>query len=207
MPVGEESEADRSEGRSKGRRKKRGGERRGCRIRQRPTRLARPRVDVHIGVRPSSREIQLEEGTNQSSEPAGREDRERGPCEIDEVTRGEFRRLRDSAGQGEGQRAATKERVEWSEGRGPGEGDLYNRSGNVSAKERWFRLGTRISQSKSKNKSDSVKAPGSRPPVADSKLCPKHDNSKTMLQRLSLHSTFSVIVLYNSSATCSATHH
>jgi Heterokaryon incompatibility protein (HET) len=52
--------------------------------RQRPTRLtrlARPRVDAHIGVRPSSREIRLEEGTNQSSEPAGRWDQKRGPCE------------------------------------------------------------------------------------------------------------------------------
>jgi len=54
----------------KGRRKrKRGGEGAGRWIRQRPTRLARPRVDAHIGVRPSSREIRLEEGTNQSSEP------------------------------------------------------------------------------------------------------------------------------------------
>ena len=53
--------------------KERGGEGAGRRIRQRPTRLtrsARPRVDAHIGVRPSSREIRLEEGTNQSSEPA-----------------------------------------------------------------------------------------------------------------------------------------
>ena len=48
------------------------GEGAGRRIRQRPTRLARPRVDAHIGVRPSSREIRLDEGTNQSSEPAGR---------------------------------------------------------------------------------------------------------------------------------------
>jgi hypothetical protein len=49
--------------------KERGGEGAGCRIRQRPTRLARPRVDTHIGVRPSSRKIWLEEGTNQSNEP------------------------------------------------------------------------------------------------------------------------------------------
>jgi len=44
----------------------------GRRIRQRPTKLARQRVDAHIGARPSSREVRLEEGTNQSSEPAGR---------------------------------------------------------------------------------------------------------------------------------------
>jgi hypothetical protein len=57
----------------KGRRKKkRGEEGAGRRIRQRPTGLARPHVDVHIGVRPSSREIRLEKGTNQNSEPAGR---------------------------------------------------------------------------------------------------------------------------------------
>jgi hypothetical protein len=75
MPAGEGSEADRSEGRSKRQKEKeRGWEGAGRRIRQRPTRLARlarPRVDAHIGVRPSSREIRLEEGTNQSSEPAG----------------------------------------------------------------------------------------------------------------------------------------
>jgi hypothetical protein len=69
---GKESEADRSEGRSKGRRKKREERRAGRRIRQRPTRLARPHVYAHIGVRPSSREIRLEEGTNQSSKPARR---------------------------------------------------------------------------------------------------------------------------------------
>jgi len=57
----------------KGRRKKeRGGEGAGRRIMQRLTRLARPRVDAHIGVRPTSRETRLEERTNQSSEPAGR---------------------------------------------------------------------------------------------------------------------------------------
>jgi hypothetical protein len=57
----------------KGRRKEeRGGEGAGRRTRQRSTRLARPRIDAHIGVRPSSREIRLEEGKNQSSEPAGR---------------------------------------------------------------------------------------------------------------------------------------
>ena len=109
MPAGEGSEADRSEGRSKRQKEKeRGGEGAGRRIRQRPTRLARPRVDAHIGVRPSSREIRLEEGTNQSSEPAGRWDRERGPCETDDVTRAEFRRLGGPAGQGGGQRAVTK---------------------------------------------------------------------------------------------------
>ena len=51
------------------RKKKRGGEGAGRRIRQRPTRLARPRVDVHTGVRSSSREVRLEKRTNQSSEP------------------------------------------------------------------------------------------------------------------------------------------
>ena len=70
MPAGEGSEADRSEGRSKRQKEKErergGGEGAGRRIRQRPTRLARPRVDAHIGVRPSSREIRLEERTNQS---------------------------------------------------------------------------------------------------------------------------------------------
>jgi hypothetical protein len=90
------------------RKKERGRERAGCRIRQRPTRLARPRVDAHIGVRPSSREIRLEEGTNQSSEPAGRWDCARGPCETDDVTRAEFRRLGGPASQGEEQRAVTK---------------------------------------------------------------------------------------------------
>src|ERR1700733_10593981 len=93
----------------KGRRKKREeGRGAGRRIRQRPTRLARPRVDAHMGVRPSSREIRLEEGTNQSSEPAGRWDRARGPCETDDVTRAEFRRLGGPAGQGGGQRTVTK---------------------------------------------------------------------------------------------------
>jgi hypothetical protein len=92
----------------KGSRKKRGGEGAGRRTRLRPTRLARPRVDAHIGVRPSSREIRLEEGTNQSSEPAGRWDCARVPCETDDVTRAEFRRLDGPAGQGEGQRAVTK---------------------------------------------------------------------------------------------------
>jgi hypothetical protein len=42
--------------------KERGGEGAGCRIRQRPTRLIRLRVDAHIRIRPSSREIRLEEG-------------------------------------------------------------------------------------------------------------------------------------------------
>jgi hypothetical protein len=73
MPAGEGSEADRSEGRSKRQKEKeRGWKRAGRRIKQRPTRLARPRVNAHIGVRPSSREIRLEKGTNQSGEPAGR---------------------------------------------------------------------------------------------------------------------------------------
>src|SRR5438552_1296369 len=48
MPAGEGSEADRSEGRSKRQKEKeRGGEGVGRRIRQRPTRLVRPRVDAH----------------------------------------------------------------------------------------------------------------------------------------------------------------
>ena len=73
MPAEEGSEADRSEGRLKRQKEKeRGGEGAGRRIRQRLTRLARPRVDAHIGVQLSSREIRLEEGTNQSSEPAWR---------------------------------------------------------------------------------------------------------------------------------------
>jgi hypothetical protein len=97
--VGEGSEADRLEGRSK--RQKEKEERAGRRIRQRPTRLARPRVDAHIEVRPSSREIRLKEKTNQSSEPARRWDQERGPCETDDVTRAEFRRLGDPTGRGE----------------------------------------------------------------------------------------------------------
>jgi hypothetical protein len=54
------------------------------------------------------RHFRLEEGTNQSSEPAGRWDQERGPCETDNVTRAEFRRLGGLDGQGGGQRAVTK---------------------------------------------------------------------------------------------------
>jgi hypothetical protein len=54
MPAGEGSKADRSEGpfkEAKGKREReRGGEGAGRRIRQRPTRLVRPRVDVYIGV-------------------------------------------------------------------------------------------------------------------------------------------------------------
>jgi hypothetical protein len=95
MPAGEGSAQKAVQ---KGRRKRRGGEGPGRRIRQRPTRLARPHIDAHIGVRPSSREIRLEEGTNQSSAPAGRWDRERGQCETDDVTRAEFRRLGGPAG-------------------------------------------------------------------------------------------------------------
>jgi len=57
--------------------KEKGWEGPGCRIRQRPTRLARPRVDAYIRVRPSLREIWLEEGMNQGSEPARRWDPER----------------------------------------------------------------------------------------------------------------------------------
>jgi hypothetical protein len=84
---GRKEKREREEGRGAGRR-----------IRLRPIRLARPRVDAHIGVRPSSRDIRLEEGTNQGSEPAGKGDRERGPCETDDVTRAEFRRLGGPAG-------------------------------------------------------------------------------------------------------------
>jgi hypothetical protein len=102
----QEKEARQTGQKAEGKRERR--ERAGRRIRQRPTRLARPRVDAHIGVRPSSREIRLEERTNQSSEPAGRGDQERGPCETDDVTRAEFRRLGGPAGQGGGQRAMTK---------------------------------------------------------------------------------------------------
>jgi len=84
VSAAEGSEADRSECRSKRKKgKERGGEGGGAGrgIRQRPTRLARPHVDTHIGVRPSLREIWLEEGTNLSSEPARRWDQEWGPCE------------------------------------------------------------------------------------------------------------------------------
>jgi hypothetical protein len=42
--------------------RKRGGEGAGRRIRQRPTRLARPRVDAHIGIRPSSRKFGSRKG-------------------------------------------------------------------------------------------------------------------------------------------------
>jgi len=44
------------------------------------------------------RGTRLEEGTNQSSEPAGRWDQDGGICETDDVTRAEFRRLGGSAG-------------------------------------------------------------------------------------------------------------
>jgi hypothetical protein len=63
------------------------------------------RVDACIGVRPSSREIRLEEGTNLSSLLG---DPERGPWETDDVTQAEFRRLGGPAGRGGGQRAVTK---------------------------------------------------------------------------------------------------
>ena len=46
------------------------------------------------------RGTRLEEGTNQSSEPAGRRDQERGICETDDVTRADFRRLGGPAGHG-----------------------------------------------------------------------------------------------------------
>jgi hypothetical protein len=65
-PAREGSGADRSKGRSKRQKEKEGGEEAGRRIRQRPTRLARPRVDAHIGVRPSLREIRLERGWKES---------------------------------------------------------------------------------------------------------------------------------------------
>jgi len=115
MPAGEGKRGRLLRRRSKkaaGKRGRRGGEGAGRRIRRRPTRLtrlARPRTDIHIRVRPSSRDIRLEEGTNQSSEPARRCDPERGPCETDDVTQAEFRRLGGPTGQGgKGQRAVTK---------------------------------------------------------------------------------------------------
>jgi len=83
MPAGEGSEVDRSEGgpkRQKERERGEDGRGAGRRIRLRLTRLtrpARPRVDAHVGGRPSSREIRLEEGMNQSSEPARRWDPKR----------------------------------------------------------------------------------------------------------------------------------
>jgi hypothetical protein len=48
--------------------------------------------------------------------------RERGPCETDDVTRAEFRRLGGPAGQGERAESGDKikERVECSSGRGRG---------------------------------------------------------------------------------------
>jgi hypothetical protein len=65
MLIGKRSEVDRLEGRSKKQKEKeREKEGAGRRIRQRPTRLARPRIDAYIGVRPSSREIRLKEKTN-----------------------------------------------------------------------------------------------------------------------------------------------
>src|SRR3984957_8300841 len=90
------------------RERERGGEGAGRRIRQRPTRLARPRVATYSKVRPPPREMRLEEGTNQSSEPTGRWDQERGPCETDNVARAEFRGLGGAAGHGGEQRAVTK---------------------------------------------------------------------------------------------------
>jgi hypothetical protein len=67
--------------------------------------------------RRGSREIRLEEGTNQSSEPAGRWDRARGPCETDDVTGAEFRRLGKNNGEG---RMRFRSWVR-------GEGQLYSR--------------------------------------------------------------------------------
>jgi hypothetical protein len=92
MPAGEGSEVDRSEGGSK-KQKKRGEDEKGAgrRIRLRPTRLTRPtrpRVDVHIAEGNSARGRM-----NQSGKPARRWDPKRGPCETDDVTRAEFRRL------------------------------------------------------------------------------------------------------------------
>jgi len=63
MPAGEGSETDHSEGRSKRQKEKeRGGEGAKRKIKQRPIKLARLRVDAHIRVRPSSKEIQLRGG-------------------------------------------------------------------------------------------------------------------------------------------------
>ena len=102
-----EAEADCSKGRSK-RQKEKGGEEAGR------TSTPTSESDHRRG------EIRLEEGTNQSSEPTGRWDRERGPCETDDVTRAEFRRLGGPASQGEGRESGDKitERVECSSGRG-----------------------------------------------------------------------------------------
>ena len=102
--------------------RRKGGARR--RIRQRLTRLtrlARPHVNAYIGVRPSSREVRLEEGTNQSSEPTRRWDRARGPYETDDVTGAKFMRLGGPAGQGGGESGnKITERVECSSGGGRG---------------------------------------------------------------------------------------
>ena len=93
MPAEEGSEGDRSEGRSKRQKGKR-EEGRGPGAGLGSGRLGR----AYIGVRLSLREIRLEEGMNQSSEPAGRWDYARGPCETDAVTRAEFKRLGAPAG-------------------------------------------------------------------------------------------------------------
>jgi hypothetical protein len=93
----------------------------GRRIRQRPTRLAKPRVDAHIEVRPSSREIRLEEGRTRAVSLLG-----------GGIARGDHVRPTTSRGPNSGRwgpgrsggRAESgdkiKQRVERSEGRGRG---------------------------------------------------------------------------------------
>jgi hypothetical protein len=53
-------------------------------------------------------EIRLEEETNQSREPAGKWDQERGPCETDDITRADSGGWVAQPVWGEGQRAVTK---------------------------------------------------------------------------------------------------
>ena len=101
MPAGEGSETDHSEGSSKRQKEKeRGGEGAKRKIKQRPIKLARLRVDAHIRVRPSSKEIQLRGGRIRAASVLGGGIASRGPCETDDVTRAEFRRLGSLDGQG-----------------------------------------------------------------------------------------------------------
>lgn len=86
----------------KGRSKEVGLALRGRRIRQRLTRLTRPRVDVHIGGLLSLREIRHKKG-----KPAERWDYERGPCDTDDVTQGDPGGSAAQAVTGGGQRAVT----------------------------------------------------------------------------------------------------
>jgi hypothetical protein len=111
MLAGEGSEADCSEGRSK--RAEGKGEREEGRGPGAGLGSDRPGWPGHAPTPTSEsdhrrRKFRLEEGTNQSSEPARRWDRERGPWETDHAMRAEFRRLGGPAGHGGGQRAVTK---------------------------------------------------------------------------------------------------